>query len=118
MIGHAGFLADRRDAGGFLAVHGEGLFAEDGLLARAAGGDDLLRVELVGAADGHDVYAGIAQERVHAGAVVGSDAGCDRFGDRGVNVHDVADFQDVLEPGERGKVDCLGDRAGAKDADA
>jgi hypothetical protein len=78
----------------------------------------LVRVELVGAADGHDVDVGIAQERVHAGAEVRADAGCDRLGDGSVDVHDVADFEDVPEPGQGGKVDCLGDRTGAKDADA
>ena len=73
------------------------------LPARQAG-DDLGGVELVRAADGHDVHAGIGEEFLHAGAEVCAHPAGHGFRHGGIHVHDVADFQNVARavPGRAG----------------
>ena len=70
------------------------------------------------AADGDNVHSRIGEELFHTGAELRTHPACHLFRDRRVNVHDVADFEDVSQPCEGRQMDGLGDGSGAQDADA
>jgi hypothetical protein len=110
---HPRLPRDVGDLARFVLAHREWLLAEDRLLARAAGRDDLLGMEAVGTADDHHLDRRVGDDISRIEAPGGVHATRDRGGHVGVDVHHVHDGEAGYAL-ERGKVDGLGNGAAAE----